>query len=323
MYMHKIWASLVILLVFVPTFASPIYAQVTIDGRVLIEEGAEPLAGVQLELQHTGGKLIGETNSVNNGSFTFPAVEPGDYRILATKEGFFALHREISIRSSTVLELGLSRKPKLENSISVAAQASHVELQGPKPEVRDTLTYEQIQLLPAGNSRNVLNSLPLSSSVVQGRDGNLHIRGAGSQNIQYQVDGINVTDPVKGGLQSTISSDAVENIDVVASGYAPEYGESSAGLVRLETRAPTDKWQQSLTDMMPNYSFREHTLSEFKPRLTVGRPLGKRSSLMYGLSGEYRKFFDEDLPRGRNAQQRTSGNHSIRPRDTFSDLYLV
>jgi len=159
--------------------------------------------------------------------------------------------------------------------------------------------------------------------VVQGRDGNLHIRGAGSQNIQYQVDGINVTDPVKGGLQSTISSDAVENVDVVASGYAPEYGEAGAGLVRLETRAPADKWQQSLTDVVPNYSFREHTLSEFTPRLTVAGPLGKRLSFMTDCRENTASFFDEDLPQGTNAQRRISANHIFRTRYTFSDLHLV
>ncbi|HYR45194.1 MAG TPA: TonB-dependent receptor [Terriglobia bacterium] len=312
------------LLVFVPAFALPIYAQITIDGRVLAGNGAQPLAGVQVVLQQTGGKLIGETYSVDDGSFTFPVVEAGDYRISATKEGFFALQREISLRSSTFLELDLSRKPILEDSISVPAQVSHVELQGPKPEVRDTLTYEEIQLLPAGNSRNFLNSLPLSSSVVEGRDGNLHIRGASSQNIQYQIDGINVTDPVKGGLQSTISSDAVENVDVVASGYAPEYERSAGGLVRLETRAPADRWQHSLTDMLPNYSFHQQTISEFTPRLTLRGPIGgKRLNFMYGLSGEYRKFFDDDLPRGTNAQRRISGDHVIRTRYTFSDLHLM
>jgi len=56
MYMRKIWASLVILLVFVPASALPIYAQVTIDGRVLVDEGTEPLAGVRLELQQTSGE---------------------------------------------------------------------------------------------------------------------------------------------------------------------------------------------------------------------------------------------------------------------------
>src|SRR5204862_6277288 len=123
----------------------------------------------------------------------------------------------IDVRSATTIEFSLSPQRPLEESVDVSAQASTVELKAARPGVRDTLTNDQIQLLPAGNSRNFLNALSLSPSVVADRDGKLHLRGASSQNIQYQVDGINVTDPVNGGLQSTISSDAGENVEVVAS----------------------------------------------------------------------------------------------------------
>src|SRR5437762_1299939 len=113
--MDKIW-PLLILLVLVSAFDLPIYAQVTIDGRVTAEEGAQPLAGVRLVLQQTDGELVCERDSTDDGSFAFPVVDAGDYRISAMKDGFFALRREISVPSSTFLELGLSRQPALKDS---------------------------------------------------------------------------------------------------------------------------------------------------------------------------------------------------------------
>ena len=309
---------------FASIFQPPLWAQITVDGRVVVNEAAEPVAGVRLVLEQMGGGVVSETTSIDAGRFAFIGVQPGSYRLSARKDGFFTLQREIDVRSATTVEVFLSPERPLEEFVDVPAQASTVELKAPRPGVRDTLTYDQIQSLPAGNSRNLLNTLPLSPSVIADRDGKLHLRGAGSQNIQYQVDGIDVTDPVNGGLQSTISSDAVENVEVVASGYAPEYGKSAGGVVRVETRGIPDSWKASLTDMVPNYSFGQRTISEFTPRLTIRGPLaGPRLGFMYGLSGEYRKLFDEDLPRGENAQRRVSGDHVIRTRYTFSDLHLA
>ena len=309
---------------FVAIFNLPLWGQSAIDGRVIAAETDAPLSGVRLVLQKVDGDVVGETTSIDNGRFTFTGVGPGDYRLAGTKPGFLALERVISVRSDTFIEVLLPRTPLLQESINVLAQASSVELKGSRSGVRETITSDQIQLLPSGNSRNFLKALPLSASVVEDRDGKLHLRGASSQNAQYQVDGINVTDPVKGGLQNMISSDAIENVEVVASGYAPEYGKSSGGLVRVETRVIPDTWKLSLTDMVPNYSFRQHTISEFTPRLTVLGPLGRtRARIMYGLSGEYRQLFDEDLPRGANAQRRVSADHVIRIRYGFSDLHLA
>jgi outer membrane receptor for ferrienterochelin and colicin len=309
---------------FASIFQTPLWAQITVDGRVVVNEAVEPVAGVRLVLEQIGGGVVSETTSIEAGRFAFLGVQPGSYRLSATKDGFFTLRREIDVRSATTIEVSLSPQRALEESVDVPAQASTVELKAPRPGVRDNLTYDQLQSLPAGNSRNLLNTLPLSPSVLADRDGKLHLRGADSQNIQYQVDGIDVTDPVDGGLQSTISSDAVENVEVVASGYAPEYGRSAGGVVRVETRGIPDNWKASLTDMVPNYSFSQHTISEFTPRLTIRGPLaGERLGFMYGLSGEYRKLFDEDLPRGQNAQRHVSGDHVIRTRYTFSDMHLA
>jgi hypothetical protein len=48
-----------------------------------------------------------------------------------------------------------------------------------------------------------------------------------------------------------------------------------------------------------------------------------RLSLMYALSGDYRKLFNEDLPRGQNAEGRLGADHLIKARYVFSDLHFI
>jgi outer membrane receptor for ferrienterochelin and colicin len=281
------------------------------------------VSGIEIRLFQTDGAAT-QTVTDQDGRFLFSSLAPGAYRLVAEKSGYFGVERQFNLKTSIVADVILSPKAPLEDSVTVASRPDGVELKDARPSFRETITKEQLDLLPTGNSRNFLSGLSVSSSVVKDREGKLHIRGARSQSIQYLVDGVNVTDPVTGNLRATISSESIDSVDVVASGYAPEYGQSSGGLVRVETAVIPSKWKWSATDVIPNYSFRNHAFAEFSPRLTAQGPVRRsRLSLMYSLSGEYRNSFNEDLPRGENAQGQRGADHLIKARYTFSDLHLA
>ena len=304
-------------------FHAVLSAQIPFGG-IVADEFGQPMAGVQLRLIQPDGAPISQTVTDDAGRFSFSNLSSGAYRIVAEKPGFFVVERNVSLSSAIVADVVLSRKPVLEDSVSISARPDGIELKDARPSLRETITNEQLDLLPTGNSRNFLNALPLSSSIVRDREGRLHVRGAGSQSIQYVVDGVNVTDPVTGNLRGVISSESIESVDIVASGYAPEFGRSSGGLVRVETALIPDKWRFTATDIVPNYSFRQRAIAELAPRVTALGPVGAtRLSLMYTLSGEYRNSFNEDLPRGENAEGRVAADHLIKARYVFSDLHLA
>jgi 5-hydroxyisourate hydrolase-like protein (transthyretin family) len=234
-------------------FHSSLSAQIPFGGHVVDETG-QPVSGIEIRLFQTDGASATQTFTDQEGRFSFSSLAPGAYRLVADKSGYFVVGSEFNLKASTVADVILSRKAPLEDSVTVASRPEGVELKEARPSFRETITNEQLDLLPTGNSRNFLSGLSVSSSVVKDREGKLHIRGAGSQSIQYLVDGVNVTDPVTGNLRTTISSESISSVDVVASGYAPEYGQASGGLVRVETAVIPSKWKFTATDLVPNYS---------------------------------------------------------------------
>ena len=304
-------------------FHGSLSAQIPFGGRVVDDTG-QPMSGIEIRLFLTDGAAATQSVTDQDGKFSFSNLGPGTYRLVAERSGYFVLERQFNLKTPVLADLILSPKPPLEDSVTVASRPDGVELKEARPSFRETITKEQLDLLPTGNSRNFLSGLSVSPSVVKDGEGKLHIRGAGSQSIQYLVDGFNVTDPVTGNLRATISSESVDTVDVVASGYAPEYGQSSGGLVRVETALIPSKWKWSATDVIPNYSFRNRALAEFSPRLTAQGPVGaSRFSLMYSLSGEYRNSFNADLPPGENVQGQWGADHLIKARYAFSELHLA
>ena len=56
--------------------------------------------------------------------------------------------------------------------------------------------------------------------------GSLHVRGGRSMEVKYLIDGIPVNDPIGRGLGLQISTNALEQMEVITGGFNAEHGDA-------------------------------------------------------------------------------------------------
>jgi len=72
-------------------------------------------------------------------------------------------------------------------------------------------------------------------------DNSIHIRGGRSYESAFLLDGVSVQDPLAGtGFGLQLSSNAIEEVEVITGGFNAEYGQATSGVVNVRTREGSD-----------------------------------------------------------------------------------
>ncbi|HEY3203819.1 MAG TPA: TonB-dependent receptor [Thermoanaerobaculia bacterium] len=210
----------------------------SIAGRVTDSLGA-PLPGAIVEA--TSSSLQGVRTSVagSDGTYRFPAVPPGNYRIAANLASFRAAEKSaiVSLDATATVDLTLE-----------LATAEQVVVPGEAPLVDTTATTtgtnyvsRVIAKLPVGrNYADIVRSDPAVTTdqgETQGRSLTLAISGATSAENQWIIDGINTTNVSKGIQGKAINSEFVEEVEVKTGGYQVEYGGALGGVINVITKS--------------------------------------------------------------------------------------
>jgi hypothetical protein len=120
-----------------------------------------------------------------------------------------------------------------------------IEVQGKAPEepLKAELAPEELHALPGGGNDALrgLTSLPGVARIPFGLGG-LALRGAAPHDTRVFLDGIEV--PILyhfGGLASFVPIDALERVELTASGFDARWGRGIGGVVLLDSRSPHPK----------------------------------------------------------------------------------
>ena len=185
--------------------------------------------------------VIAETTSGVQGNFSFDAVAPGRYHVLATAGGFQARVTTpffVANAARVSLEVSLPIGP-LETEVTVTAAASEVL----PSQVGAAVTVLDAKTLDAIGKPDLLEALRLvpGSSLVQtgGRGGttSLFVRGGNSNFTKLLVDGIPAND-IGGGLDfASYSMAGIESVEVLREANSVLAGpDALAGLVSVTSR---------------------------------------------------------------------------------------
>jgi hypothetical protein len=92
--------------------------------------------------------------------------------------------------------------------------------------------------------------------VAQG--GELHFRGGRGGEVQYQVDGVPVRDPLVGGGVS-LAALAVESADVIMGGLDAQYGNAQSGVVNYKTKEGGQQFEGEIYYLTDDYGQPDNT----------------------------------------------------------------
>ncbi len=250
----------------------------TISGTVRSKDG-KPLAFANVILVGTSMGAM----SLNDGRFTITSVPVGTYTVKAMMMGYKAVEKKgVKVTPGGTATVDF----KLEQTIVAKTQEIVVTAEKPMVEVtasdtRASVTDQQIEEMPVDD---VLEAVALKAGIVKSGD-EMHVRGGRSGEVQIQIDGVAVDDPLGGstvgvGLLGTAGS------EIISGGMDAEYGNAQSAVINITTKEGGRRFGGEVRYFTDDFGRSDKTYTNFdRLSLGFGGPTWWRS-LRYYVSGE-------------------------------------
>ena len=242
--------KVVIILCLIIIFTLDILAGTTgkISGKITDAATGEPLPSVNVIIP---GTQLGAMSDMN-GNYTILNVPPGVHVVLAST---------ISYRKKEVKDVRVN--VDFTTRLDFKLEAGSVDLpavviQGERnPLIRQDLTNPQVaitseslQELPVTSINEVLK---LQAGVIQGNDGELHIRGGRANEISFTVNGVSINNPFDNSQGVGLATNAVQEVSLSSGTFSAEYGNALSGVVNFVTKEGGEKLTGSLRGFIGDY----------------------------------------------------------------------
>jgi hypothetical protein len=260
-------------------FANHIAAQSNaIDAAIegyLRDSSGGAIQGGRVTVRNTGTNIASQTLTNTDGYFRFPLLQVGTYELKADAEGFKAL-------TKPNIALVAGQKVRLDLDLELGSRTETVEVTADTSlELADTgssavagiVSSKEVEDLPIV-SRNIYN-FQLLAPGVQGLSsptfGTTQFAFGGNERSTWNLDGLDNTQ--RGGsrqIRMVITTpEAVEEIQVLSSGYSAEFGRAAGGQVNVILKSGTNQYHGSELFLYrpPSWQARP-SLASVNPELT-------------------------------------------------------
>ncbi len=221
--------------------------------------------------------------TLEDGKFTIRGIPPGTYSIKAMMMGYKPGEKpEVAVTGGPPVELIF----KLEETIVLKTQIIKVTGERPMVEVttsdyRQGVDEDQVKEMPVDD---VIEAIALKSGIVKQGD-DLHVRGGRSGEVQIQIDGVPVDDPL-GGRSVNVGYLGSSGSEIVSGGMDAEYGDAQSAIINITTKEGGSVFGGEVRYMTDDFGRSDKTYTNYD-RISVGfgGPTFMRS-LRYYISGE-------------------------------------
>jgi hypothetical protein len=257
------------------------------------------IPGVTVQLANTSPAAEPATLFSNEvGEYSFTDLTPGIYTVEASLQGFATMTKTITVQPGQAIAVDFRLElAGVHEEITVTADGGDglQERQTAPPAEIKQQTMQQVPLA----TEQYQSALPLVPGVVRGPDGLLNVKGARESQSGLRVNNASVADPVTGQFAFRLPIEAVRSLQVVTSPYAPEYGQVSGGITKIETTAGTNQWKVQVQDIEPRLRRRDgqfRGIESWTPRVALGGPLAPKLTLFESIEYQFTKTLVEGLP---------------------------
>lgn len=214
----------------------------TINGTVTDAQG-NVIAGATVTLTNTEKGFSRAVTTTGSGTFTFPVIQPGTYRLEVETNGFKKyVQNDLKALVDTptdvtaVLEVG-----SVTEVVTVSSNSAEALLNTQDATVGNTIVSQQVTELPV-EGRNVLALLTLQPGVT--RDG--YVAGNRSDQSNITLDGVDINEAQTNDINQPVlrlNSEAVEEFRVTTTTANSAQGRSSGAQVSLITKGGTNDFR--------------------------------------------------------------------------------
>jgi hypothetical protein len=224
-----------------------------INGRIVDAQGGV-LPGVTVTATSPQTGYSRDTVSNAEGLFSLPLLPPGTYDVTAELSGF-ATYRQQGVRATVGATITLNPSMAVAGVQEVITVEAATPLVETSSSIRtNTVDEEAIRNLPI-NGRRFQDFLTLTPTAqVDTSRGQISFAGQRGVNSNVSIDGADYNQPFFGGIRGgersnnafTVPQEAIQEFQVVASGYSAEFGRSTGGIVNAITKSGTNTPRGSL-----------------------------------------------------------------------------
>ncbi len=197
-----------------------------LTGSILDQKTNEPLIGVNIIIQ---GTTMGAASDFE-GYFVIINIPPGTYDVRISGVGYRSKIVKgivISSEQTTTLKEKLSEELIEGTEVVVIAERPIVDTR--QTSAVSIMTKDQISVLPVQSLNDIVN---LQAGVVDG-----HFRGGRTGEVQYQVDGVSVNNPLTNAPAVSLDRSVLQEVQVISGTFDAEYGQAMSGVVNAVLRS--------------------------------------------------------------------------------------
>lgn len=203
-----------------------------ISGMVIDETTKQPIANANVTIVGTSSK----TTTNDSGYYVMTNIPPGGYDIKVEIPGY-----QTKTIEATKVFAGLTTTINFQLTVTELTELAGVTVTAARPLIKKDVTQttriveaDEIASMPRDTVNGILQTIP--GVAVLNSSGSLHIRGGRSMEVKYLIDGIPVNDPIGRGLGLQISTNALEQMEVITGGFNAEHGDAQSGVINLITK---------------------------------------------------------------------------------------
>lgn len=261
------------LLAFLCLAAVEAYGQTAdLSGAVKDANGAV-VPNARVIIKNEAVNTMRETTANEDGFFTVTQIQPGNYTLEVSSQGF-----AVTRLSGVILNVGDRRSLNVE--LAVAGVGAAVEVLGESslidesPAVSTTVDRDFVENLPL-NGRSFQSLIALTPGVVLTKSsqdaGQFSVNGQRADANYFTVDGVSANIGINanpavgqagsgslpgltavGTTSNLVSIDALQEFKIQTSTYAPEFGRTPGGQIQLLTRSGTNRFSGNLFEYFRN-----------------------------------------------------------------------
>ncbi|MGA3287310.1 MAG: TonB-dependent receptor [Bacteroidota bacterium] len=204
-----------------------------ISGVVTDAVTGEPLIGANIVVL---GTSMGAATDIE-GTFFMINIPAGKYDLQASMIGYDKMVQlGVIVNSGRTTTADFKIKPTTIEQEAVTVEATRPDVEPEKTSTSSIIRSEDVQQL--AGMRDVGDVIGLAADVTDG-----HFRGGRSGEELYTLQGMGITNPLDNSTGLLPIMSAVEEVEVVTSGFGAQYGNAQSGVVNISMKeGKADKW---------------------------------------------------------------------------------
>jgi len=208
-----------------------------ISGVLKDQQSGEPLVGANVSV--IGTKLGGTTDI--EGSYFILNIPVGRYDVQASMVGYQrVIERGTIVNSGRTTTVDFQLRATAIEQDAVIIQAVRPDVEREKTSTSVILRSDDVAGL--AGMRDVNDVIGLAADITDG-----HFRGGRENEEYYTLQGMGIVNPLDASAAFRPIMSAVEEVEVVTSGFGAQYGNAQSGIVNISMKeGKADKWRGRL-----------------------------------------------------------------------------